>query len=141
VASCGVFADTDGDGAGNMTERRIDLGNSCESLPDSLIPRNTPATRTRHELWGRVPTAVDKAADVLEETNGAITLHERASHGLYDPTVSRSGGLPGGNHTLPSLWERQDDKRRSHVHWVGPDSGVIDSITVGISRPRPPRLT
>jgi hypothetical protein len=26
VANCGAFADTDGDGAGNVTERRNELG-------------------------------------------------------------------------------------------------------------------
>jgi len=59
VANCGAFADTDGDGAGNVTERRNELGNSCESLPDGLIRRNTTAGRTRHDFRRRVPTGMD----------------------------------------------------------------------------------
>jgi len=87
-------------------------------LPDHLVRRYTLAVGTRHNLGCVLPTAVDKAVDVLEETDGAIallTFRNRAGKRTHDPTIRRSG-LSGRDKLLPSLRERQDDEWPRSIH-------------------------
>ena len=111
-----AIADTDGDGAGKEPNESKVWKILRILLPDHLSRLNTPATGTRHKLWSARRTAMDKAVDVLEKTDGTIALHDRASGCLRDPTVRRSPRLPRRHQRLPAGREWQHNERSSRIH-------------------------
>lgn len=89
------------------------------ALPDHLVRRYTLAVGTRHNLGCVVPTAVDKAVDILEETDGAnalLAFRDRTGECTHDRTIRRSGPLSVRGRRLRSLREWQDDEWSRSIH-------------------------
>src|SRR5437763_10964248 len=80
-----AIADTDGDGAGKITETILEY--PANPLSDHMIRRDPATIGTHHDLGGVMPAVVDKAVDVLKKADRAIAFHDGASLGTHHSNV------------------------------------------------------